>query len=90
VFQKSRLHEIPLYDLKITVWWAMNVCKIIWPMLLEETINSHYYCVHLYLTPFFKELTEQEKCTVSSCIKMPWSTERTPQWLPYKRYLANS
>jgi hypothetical protein len=82
VFQKSPLHEIPLYDLKARVWWAMNVYKIIWPMLLEETRNSYHYYIHLNLAPFFKELTEQEKCTVSSCTTMPWSTEQTSHWLP--------
>jgi hypothetical protein len=55
------LHEIASYDLKVRDQCAINVHKSMWPRLLEETINSHPYYVHLNLTTSFKELTEQEK-----------------------------
>ena len=35
--------------------------KSMWPRLLDETINSYPYYVHLNLETSFEELTEQEK-----------------------------
>jgi hypothetical protein len=54
------IHEVPLHDVKIGVWCAISAHRIIGPVFFQETINSERY-VRLILTPFFRELTEEEK-----------------------------
>jgi hypothetical protein len=55
------LHEIALYNLKVRDQCATNVCKTMWSRLLEETINSYPYYIHLNLATSFKELTKQRQ-----------------------------
>jgi len=59
------LHEIASYDLTVRGQCAMNVCKSMWPRLLEETTNSYLYYVHLNLQTSFKELNGGRKKNVS-------------------------
>jgi hypothetical protein len=54
------IYEVPLHDVKIGVWCAISAHRIIGPVFFQETINSELY-VKLILTPFFRELTEEEK-----------------------------
>ena len=54
------VHDVPLHDLKVTVWCAVSECKIIKQMFFKETINSYHY-IQLILTPFFTELTQEQK-----------------------------
>jgi hypothetical protein len=35
------VHEVPLHDIKASVWCAGNTCKIIGTMSLEETNSDH-------------------------------------------------
>jgi hypothetical protein len=46
------IHEVPLHDIKLGVWCAMNAKRIIGPIFYAETINSDRY-VGLILTEFF-------------------------------------
>jgi hypothetical protein len=54
------IHEVPLHDVKIGVWCAISAHRIIGSVFCQYTINSERY-VRLILTPFFRELTEEEK-----------------------------
>jgi hypothetical protein len=47
------IHEVPLHDVKIGVWYAITAHRIIGPVLFQETINFELY-VRLILTPFFR------------------------------------
>ena len=54
------VYNVPLHDLKVTVWCAVTECKIINQMFFKETINSYHY-IQLILTLFFRELTQEQK-----------------------------
>jgi hypothetical protein len=54
------IHEVPLHDVKVGVWCAVNAKRIIGPILYAETINSDRY-VRLILTGFFAQLKEEER-----------------------------
>jgi hypothetical protein len=53
---------VPVHDVKVGVWCATNVRRIIGTILFDETINSERY-VRLILTLFFffDQLTKDEK-----------------------------
>jgi hypothetical protein len=68
------IHEAPLHDVKIGVWCAISAHRIIGPVFFQETINSKRYA-RLILTPFFRELTEEEKTSGISC---KTTQQRTP------------
>jgi len=52
------VHKVPEHDVKVTVW-RVCVCTKSVPVFFKETVNSYHYW--LILTPFFKELTQEEK-----------------------------
>jgi hypothetical protein len=54
------IHEVPLHDVKIRVWCAVIMHRIIGPVFFQETINSEWY-VRLISTLFFCKLTKEEK-----------------------------
>ena len=54
------VHNVPLHVLKVTVWCAVSECKIIKQIFFTETINSYHY-IQLILSPFFRELTQEQK-----------------------------
>jgi hypothetical protein len=53
------MHEDPLHDVNVDVWFAMNAKQIIGPILYEETIDDDRY-VKLVLTEFFTRLTKEK------------------------------
>jgi hypothetical protein len=38
------LHEKPLHDQKLGVWFAISIRRIVGPLFFEETVNSKRYC----------------------------------------------
>jgi hypothetical protein len=54
------IHEVPLHDVKFSVWCAMNTKRIIGPIFYVESMNSDRY-VRLIWTKFFAQLTEGER-----------------------------
>jgi hypothetical protein len=54
------IHKHPLHDEKIVVWCAIGACRIIGPILYDDTFNAARY-VNNILSPFFAELTEEER-----------------------------
>ena len=55
-----RIQEIPHYDRKVGVWCAVSARCIIGPIFYKQTVNTERYQNYI-LTPFFHELTEEEK-----------------------------
>ena len=54
------VHDVPLHVLKGTILCAVSECEIINQMFFKETINSYHY-IQLILTPFFREVTQEQK-----------------------------
>lgn len=51
--------QMPLHDIKVGVWCAISARRII-TIFFDDTINSNRYVTNI-LTPFFDQLTEEEK-----------------------------
>jgi hypothetical protein len=56
------IHEVPLHDIKVGVWYTMNAKQIIGPIFYTEIINSDRH-VRLILTKFFTRLTAENNHT---------------------------
>jgi hypothetical protein len=53
------LHQSPLLDIKVGVWYAVSARRVIGPIFFEDTVNSDRYVSDI-LEPFFQELTDEE------------------------------
>ena len=53
------LHETPLHDKKVGVWFAISKRRIIGPIFFMNTINSKRYCLDI-LHAFISQMTSDE------------------------------
>jgi hypothetical protein len=61
------VYSVLLCNLKVCVWCAVSVHKIIRPVFFKET---NYNCfIQLILTPFFRELADTEKIVLQSTLE---------------------
>jgi hypothetical protein len=54
------VYQTPLHDIKIGVWCAVSVRRIIGPIFYHETVNSDRH-VRNILVPFFEQLNDDER-----------------------------
>jgi hypothetical protein len=54
------IHELPLHDEGIGVWCVISAHRITKPIFYNNTVNATRY-VNNILSPFFAELTEEER-----------------------------
>jgi hypothetical protein len=54
------IHELPLHDEEIGVSCAISACRIIRPVIYDDSLNAARY-VNNILSPFFTKLTEEER-----------------------------
>jgi hypothetical protein len=54
------IHKIPLHNIKVCKWCAMNAKQITWSISYTGTIYSDRY-MQLILKKFFTQLTEEER-----------------------------
>jgi hypothetical protein len=57
---ENLIHELPLHDKRIGVWCTISACRIIGSICYNDTVNAARY-VNNILSPFFTELTEEER-----------------------------
>jgi hypothetical protein len=53
------VHDNPLHDLKVRIWCAVSLHKIVGLVFFEEANSYHH--IKLILTPLFRELKDEDK-----------------------------
>jgi hypothetical protein len=73
------VHEVPLYDVKVGIWWAINLQRTTGFMFFfHETINSEH-CMRL--SSFFVQVNHEQNCMGSLYKIMQWHILWTCLWM---------